>query len=159
MKIRYLLTLVGLAISFAFPTFAQKKETVDPKVEQQVRVLAAKFDDAVNRHDAVAVAALFTQDGVGQIPESKVSAGHGRQGIEKAYARWFKGWQVGNYFTTVDRVIAVGNEIRSSGKWSDIFKGTEGGNTSFEGYYSWILVREGDTWKIRKSTCSGYFTG
>ena len=54
MKIRYLLTLVGLAISFAFPTFAQKKDTFDPKVEQQVRVFAAKFDDAINRHDAVA---------------------------------------------------------------------------------------------------------
>jgi ketosteroid isomerase-like protein len=101
MKIRFLLAFLALAMGFAFPTVAQQKGTVDPKIEQQLRVLAAKFDDAVNRHDAVAVAALFTQDGVGQIPESKVSAGHGRQGIEKAYGRWFKGWQVGNYFTTV----------------------------------------------------------
>jgi uncharacterized protein (TIGR02246 family) len=157
LKTRLVVALVGLAISFALPTFAQK--TVDPKIEQQIRVLAQKYDAAINNHDPAAVAALYTEDGVGQIPESKVSPGHGREGIEKAYARWFKGWQVGNYHTTVDRVTAVGNEIRSVGKWSDIFKGTEGGNTSFEGYYSWILVREGDTWKIRRSTCSGYFTG
>ena len=85
MKIPLLLALVGLAISFAFPTFAQQKDTVDPKIDQQIRVLAAKYDDAINRHDAVAVAALFTQGGIGQIPESKVSAGHARQGIEKAY--------------------------------------------------------------------------
>jgi len=112
----------------------QQKGTVDPKTVQQIRVLAAKYDEAINRHDAAAVASLYTQDGVGQIPESKVSPGHGGQGIEKAYGRWFKGWQAGNDFTTVDRVTVVGNQIRSFGKWSDVFKGTEGGYTSFEGY-------------------------
>jgi uncharacterized protein (TIGR02246 family) len=157
MKMRFFLALVGLAISFALPTFAQ--QTVDPKIEQQIRALAAKYDDAINRHDAAAVAALYTQDGVGQIPEQKLSPGHGRQGIEKTFAHWFRNWQVGNYITTVDRVIAAGNEIRSLGRWSDMFKGTEGGATSFEGHYSWVIVREGDTWKIRKSTFSGYFTG
>jgi uncharacterized protein (TIGR02246 family) len=157
MKIRLVVALVGLAIGFALPTFAQ--QTVDPKIEQQIRALAAKYDDAINRHDAAAVAALYTQDGVGQIPEQKLSPGHGRQGIEKTFAHWFKNWQVGNYITTVDRVIAAGNEIRSLGRWSDIFKGIEGGTTSFEGHYSWVIVREGDTWKIRRSTYSGYFTG
>jgi ketosteroid isomerase-like protein len=159
MKARSLLNIAGLAISFVLPTLAQQKEAIDPKVEQQIRLLAAKFDEAINRHNAVAVAALYTQDGVGEIPESKVSAGHGQQGIEKAYARWFKNWNIHNYFSTVDRVIAVGNEIRSFGKWSDSFKGIEGSTTNFEGHYSWILIREGDTWKIRRGTCSGFFTG
>jgi uncharacterized protein (TIGR02246 family) len=159
MKFRFSVALVGLAFGFAVSVFAQQKDAVDPKINQQIHLLAAKYDDAVNRHDAVAVAALFTQDGVGQIPESKVSAGHGRQGIEKAYAHWFKNWQVRNYSSTVDRVVAVGNEIRSTGRWSDIFQGIEGGATSFEGHYSWVIAREGDAWKIRRSTCSGYFTG
>jgi uncharacterized protein (TIGR02246 family) len=158
MKIRLVVALAGLAMSFALPAFAQQKNTMDPKIEQQIRTLAAKYDEAINKQDAAGVAALYTQDGIGQIPESKVSAGHGRQGIEKAYARWFKGWQVTNYFTTVDRVTPAGNEIRSFGKWSDTFKGTEGGTQSFEGHYAWFLVREGDTWKIRRSTCSGYDT-
>jgi uncharacterized protein (TIGR02246 family) len=157
MKTRLLGALVGLAISFALPTFAQ--QTVDPKTEQQIRVLAAKYDDAINRHDAAVVAALYTEDGVGQIPEQRLSPAHGRQGIENTFAHWFKNWQVGNYHTTVDRVTAVGNEIRSIGKWSDIFKGTMGGTQSFDGHYSWVLVREGDTWKIRRSTYSGYSIG
>ena len=152
MKIRYLLATVGLAISFALPVLAQEKDSVDPKIAEQIRLLASKYDEAVNRHDAAAIAALYTHDGVGQIPESKVSAGHGRQGIEKAYAHWFKGWQVTNYSTTVDRVIAVHDEIRSFGKWSDIFTGTDGGTQSFQGHYSWFLVNEADTWKIRRST-------
>ena len=36
MKIRFLLALVGLAISFALPTFAQQKETVDPQIIGQL---------------------------------------------------------------------------------------------------------------------------
>ena len=32
MKIRLLGALVGLAISFALPTFAQQKETVNPQI-------------------------------------------------------------------------------------------------------------------------------
>jgi hypothetical protein len=32
MKIRFLLTLLGLAISFALPGFAQQKDTADPRV-------------------------------------------------------------------------------------------------------------------------------
>jgi hypothetical protein len=42
MKTRSLLILAGLAISFALPTLAQQKDTVDPKTDQQIRVLAAK---------------------------------------------------------------------------------------------------------------------
>jgi hypothetical protein len=49
MKIRLLRALVGLVISFAFPTFAQQK--VDPKTKQQIRVLASNFDAAFNRHE------------------------------------------------------------------------------------------------------------
>jgi hypothetical protein len=56
MKMRFALALVGLAIGLAVPTFAQ--QTIDPKTEQQIRVLASNFDAACNRHDAAAVAAL-----------------------------------------------------------------------------------------------------
>jgi hypothetical protein len=32
--------LVGLAISFAVAAFAQRKDTVDPKIAEQIRALA-----------------------------------------------------------------------------------------------------------------------
>ena len=35
MKIRLIVALVGLAISFAVPTFAQQKDTADPRIVQQ----------------------------------------------------------------------------------------------------------------------------
>ena len=69
MKTRLLFALVGLAISFALPTFAQQKETVDPEIRQQLDALAKKFDDASNKADAAALAALFTQDAVEVAPE------------------------------------------------------------------------------------------
>jgi hypothetical protein len=36
MKTRLLVPLVGLAISFAFPNFAQEQNAVDPEVRQQI---------------------------------------------------------------------------------------------------------------------------
>ena len=76
MKIRLLLALVRLAISFALPTFAQEKEAVDPQIRQQLDALAKKFDEASNKADAAALAALFTQDAVEVAPEGLV---YGRQ--------------------------------------------------------------------------------
>jgi type II secretory pathway pseudopilin PulG len=54
MKIRLAIALIGLAIGFALPTFAKQKDTVNPQIEQQIRALAMKFDEAYNRNDAAA---------------------------------------------------------------------------------------------------------
>jgi hypothetical protein len=64
MKIRLAVALVGLAIGFTAPTLAQQKDTVDPQIVQQIRALTIRYDAALNNHDAAAVAALYTQDGV-----------------------------------------------------------------------------------------------
>jgi len=62
MKTHILLALVGLATGFVLPTFAQ--DTADPKTAQQVHALVAKFNEAFNKHDPAAVAALYTEDAV-----------------------------------------------------------------------------------------------
>jgi uncharacterized protein (TIGR02246 family) len=151
MKTHLVVALVGLAIGLTMPALAE--QTVDPKTAEQIRALAQKYDDAINRHDQVAVAALYTQDGVRTTNEYNHGTLHGRQAIEKAYANWdFKQWQLSNYFTRVDRVVAVGNEVRSSGTWSCVFKSWNGTAISEEGYYTWVIAREGDAWKLRRTT-------
>ena len=60
MKMRLLPTLVGLAIGFAVPAIAQEPNTVDPEVRQQIEAVHMKFYEAYNKHDAAAIAALFT---------------------------------------------------------------------------------------------------
>src|SRR5271165_4786792 len=151
MKIPLLLALAGLAISFALPTFAQ--QTVDPKIEQQIRALAAKYDEAFNRNDAAAVAALYAQDGVNATPHAGTF--HGRQAIEENYAKWdFQRWHARNFVKTIDRVVAVGNEVRAYGTWRRTYQETTSAPRDDEGHFVWVLVRDGDTWKIRRDTAS-----
>ena len=61
MKIRFVVAIVGLAISFAPPDFAQQKDTVDAETAQQVRALASNYDAAFNRQDALTVAGLYAE--------------------------------------------------------------------------------------------------
>jgi len=65
MKTRLLIALVGLAISFAFPTFAEQKVAVaDPQITQKILAIGKAYDEGENNNDAAAIAALFTEDAV-----------------------------------------------------------------------------------------------
>ena len=47
---------------------------------------------------------------------------------------------------------AVGTDVRVTGKWKCAFHDTDGKDKHIGGHYSWILVREGDGWKIGRDT-------
>jgi hypothetical protein len=64
MKMRSVVALVGLAISFAFPIYAQDQNAVDPKTRQEIEAVEMQIVEAYNKHDAAAVAALYTHDAV-----------------------------------------------------------------------------------------------
>jgi uncharacterized protein (TIGR02246 family) len=151
MRIRLLLALQGLAISISFvlPTFAQQKDTVDPKIAQQIRALEMKFDEAFNRSDVGALAGLYTEDAIRVTPHGTFS---GRQAIAKDYAEHFQRYQSNNYVRKGDRVNAVGNDVLASGKWSCAFHETDGRYKHIDGHYSAVWVPEGDTWKTRRAT-------
>ena len=87
MKTRTLLGLIGLAFSFALPTFAQQTNAPDPQLRQQLLELAKKFENAWNNNDASALAALFTEDAV-LVEESGVVSG--RENIKKHYTDLFQ---------------------------------------------------------------------
>jgi len=72
MKTRLLGALVGLAINFAVPTFAQQKGTVDPQIIEKVNAGAKMYDEASNNNDAAAVAALYTQDAIWVTEEVRI---------------------------------------------------------------------------------------
>jgi hypothetical protein len=99
MKMRLLGALVALAISFALPTFGQQKETVDPKILEQLDALGKKLDEAFNNNDAAAVAALFTEDAIWVVDTGPL---YGRQAIEKQVAEWFKGARSSNHIDRID---------------------------------------------------------
>jgi uncharacterized protein (TIGR02246 family) len=150
LRIRFLLALLGLTISFAPPAFAQQKDTVDAETAQQVRALASNYDAAFNRQDAVAVAALYAENAAFNAPEGTF---HGRQAIEELYAkRYFGEAHSRNVVTVVNEVIAAGNEVRATGTWSDTFEEPSTGIIHAEGTYSWVLLHEDDSWRILEST-------
>src|SRR6516164_805161 len=155
MKTRLLGALVGLAIGFALPTFAQQKETVDPQLIQKLHdtIISKKYNDAINNHDAAAIAALFTEDAI--FVTDTVGPIYGRQAIEKFYADDFKGWQPKNHTSTTDphsaRMLGQDNLTRA-GVWSETGKGKNGEDVPIKGYWSEIDTREGDAWKICQLT-------
>jgi uncharacterized protein (TIGR02246 family) len=157
MKMHVLLAFAGLASGFSLPAFALEKDEVDPKIEQQIRVLAANYDAAINKHDPAAVAALYAHDAV-RATALNDGTFHGRPAIEKAYAKYdFGRWQVSNYFTRIYRLTQVGNEVRLTGAWSSVYtrEGDHVHPSNGDGCWSWVIVREGDTWKIRRDSASG----
>ena len=64
MKIRAAVTLVGFAVSFALPTFAQQTNTPNPQLRQRLLAVIEKHADAMNKNDGAAAAALFTEDAI-----------------------------------------------------------------------------------------------
>jgi hypothetical protein len=85
-KIRLLLALAGLAIGYAAPALAQDRNTVDPQVRQEIEAALIKFEEAFNKHDAAAIADLFTLDAV-QVWARETAGGvaSGQQAIKKRY--------------------------------------------------------------------------
>src|SRR5271165_7028745 len=122
MKIRHLLlTLAGLAIGFALPTFAQTN-TPDPQLRQQMLTIGKKFDDGFMNGDAAALAALYTEDAVLVNDSGPL---FGREAIEKSYEDVFTVVQFTKHSGTLDQHSPIligtsGNEMWGTGEWSQI---------------------------------------
>jgi uncharacterized protein (TIGR02246 family) len=156
MKIRLLLALVGLAIGFAVPAFAQQKDTVDPQTIEQLDALTKKFMDFIDNNDAAAVTAVFTEDAIFVTPHGPV---YGREAIEKFFADVFKRVHFSNHLAKADSnsirfLGTAANEVWRNGEFSetDTPQGQTGGPMQIKGYWSAVEVREGDAWKHRMCT-------
>jgi uncharacterized protein (TIGR02246 family) len=154
MRIRFLLALVGLAISFALPSFAQQTNSPDPELREALTTFNKKVDDGLNSGDAAALAALFTEDAVFVTDQGPI---FGRQAIEKWYADLFQTIHFSNHSGTVDQnsphsIATADREMWATGEWSVTVKGQNFGPVQAKGYYGAIYVREGDVWKKRMET-------
>ena len=137
MKIRLLLALVGLAIGFAVPTFAQEQNTVDPEVRQQIEAVLMKLGEAYNKHDLAAITALYTQNAVQVWDWDHVGPFYGQQAIEKHYAAHYV--PSPEFVDKLVQVSAIGNKISAISEYSV---------GPYKGYNARIYVRDADTWKI-----------
>ena len=122
MKKRLLVPLVGLAISFAFPIYAQDQNAVDPKTRQEIEAVGMQFGEAYNKHDAAAVAALYTQDAVcvQNPPGMSGRALHvGRKAMEKLFETEFTGsWSSSPAVGKLVQMYAFEDSIATISEWS-----------------------------------------
>ena len=152
MKIRAAVTLVEFAVSFALPTFAQQTNTPNPQLRQRLLAVIEKHADAMNKNDAAAAAALFTEDAIYLTDRGPIN---GREAIEKMYADLFQKMHFSDHVISVDqdspRIIGTdGKEMWATGAWSATIKGENWGPTEIKGF--WSVIREGDDWNIRMIT-------
>ena len=154
MKICLLLALVGLAMGYALPSIVEDKNAVDPQVRKDILALSKKFDEMWNKNDAVALAALYTEDAV---IVRNTGPLYGREAIEKYFKRLFQAWHISDHLGTVDQysphiIGTADNEVWSNGEWSETTQGQDGFPMQYTGYWSMISVREDDAWKCRFET-------
>jgi uncharacterized protein (TIGR02246 family) len=152
MKTCLLFALTGWAIGFSLPCSAQSRDTADPQVATKLvsfygSALGQRFADAVNRKDATALAALFTEDAVQVAPEGIF---FGREAIRRRFADLFQRRQSTNYFGARDQLNAIGDDLWAVGQWWSLLQG-QNGPIQVGGYWSQIYVHDSDTWKIRMS--------
>src|ERR1700751_5934286 len=144
MNIRLVAALIGWAISFAFPIYAQEQNTVDPEVRQQVEAVGMQFIEAYNKHDAAAVAALYTHDAVRVDNPPGMGRGAlivGRKAVEKLFETDFTGsWSSSPRVGKLVQMYAFEDSIARISEWS---------RAQYNGHSVQIFVRDPDTWKIR----------
>ena len=144
MKIHAVVILIGLAISFALPIFAQEQSAVDPEVRQQIEAAVKKHEEAYNKYDAAAYAALYTPDAIEVLSwQSEGGATVGQQAIEKMAAAEFASFPAKQSVTLV-QVYAIGSEICAISEFIHYHLGVKG-------HLVTIYVRDADDWKIRLS--------
>jgi uncharacterized protein (TIGR02246 family) len=139
MKTRSVIALVGLAIGFAVPTFAQDQNAVDPKTRQEIEAVGMQYGEAFNKHDAAAVAALYTQDAVRVADWPGGQSSVGREAIKTAFEVQFAGMSPRAVGKSI-QMYAIDDRIAAISEFSQGF---------VHGHTVKIYVRDADTWKIR----------
>jgi len=154
MKKCLVVPLVGLAISFALPTYAQQKDLTDPQTTQKILALFKAAGEARNNHDPAAIAALYARDAVFFTPDGTIT---GRQAIQKWYTDFYQSQHPKNCMVKVDGnafhlIGRDGNTVWATGEYSETSRGIHGEPYPVKSYNFWIEVREGEDWKCRVDT-------
>jgi uncharacterized protein (TIGR02246 family) len=135
---------------FCCASLRPTKDTTDPQITQQLEAIGRNTDEAFNKGDAAAVAALFTQNAVVVTPQGPV---YGRQAIEKMYVDLFQKVHFSNHLTKADQnsppiTSTAGNEVWWFGAWSVTVQIENDPPRQANGYWSAVHVRESDAWKV-----------
>jgi uncharacterized protein (TIGR02246 family) len=129
-------------------------DKADPQTTEKLNALSQKYDEAINKSDAAALAATYTEDAVFVTDVGPV---HGRRGIENWYADAFQQLHPKNALSKPDQncphiIGTAGNEVWSHGEWRQTLQDQNGDPVQVTGYWGAVAVREGDEWRFRMLT-------
>jgi Domain of unknown function (DUF4440) len=118
---------------------------------EQLAALTAKLEAGVKEQNAAALAALFTQDAVCVTSHGVFS---GRNAIERILADEFQRSPATSQIVQTDQLHPIGKgEAWSIGQWWKTLQSSRG-PIFISGYWSAIIVPEGDAWKFRMLSVS-----
>ena len=123
MKIPLVVAFIGI-VSIALPALTETN-TPDRQLREGLITAIKKHTDALDKNDAAAVAANFTENGVLVTPDGPI---FGRESIEKYYVGVFTQVQLSDNLAPVDDdsphiIGTAGNEMWATGKYSCTVKG------------------------------------
>jgi len=145
--------LVLLGLFQLLPAWAADDQPKRPSDEQIAKLLAAADSyavDAVNRHDAYAVAAVYWDDGIEISPRGVAS---GRPAIEQSLAERFKADDLRDFVEVIDEIHISGDHGWFVAHWSgSALIQPDGERRSVKGYITCVLERRNGEWKARLHT-------
>jgi uncharacterized protein (TIGR02246 family) len=125
----------------------QARQLSDEQIAKALAAADSYTVDAVNRHDAYAVAAVYWDDAIDISPLGVAS---GRPAIEKRFAEQFKSADVRDFSETIDEIHISGDHGWFVAHWSDTYVVQPGGERrSRKGYITCVLERRNGEWKAR----------
>jgi len=133
-------SLAIACLLLAIPGLARAQDRLDSAALAEMQ---KHFAEAYNRGDLDAMAVAFTEDAVRVTPSGIFQ---GRDAIRRSFQEALK---LGLHDYTVQRLISrpEGSVVFNAGTWQ-----AKLGDQAFHGYYTAIVVRDGDQPKIMEET-------
>jgi uncharacterized protein (TIGR02246 family) len=126
------------------------KQLTDEEIGKRIAAADSYTVDAVNRHDAYAVAAVFWDDGIEITPLGIFS---GRAAIERHLAEQYNSTDVRDFTETWDEIHISGNHGWYVAHWTATNIVQPGGERRpSKGYITGVLERRNGEWKARVHT-------
>jgi uncharacterized protein (TIGR02246 family) len=99
----------------------QENATVTPETRQELEAVDTKLDQAIDKNDAVAAAALFTEDAILMLPLEFAAERSGifsdRPAIEQWYTQKFTEYHVTDSHGKLEQIHAIDNGMWAVGTW------------------------------------------
>ena len=143
--IKQVLLMSTLTLAASAGAFGQGAHKAAAGVADEIRRLEREYDAAYARHDVEAFERLHTEDfrmtARGRVAERAEILARLRDASRPLYV-------VESLVSDDVQVRIYGDTAVTTGRWKRVSKNAEGKDTSAEGHFTRVWVRQGDRWRV-----------